>query len=229
MTAAGRKPRRLAVVVDETSGEVFKQRQRVSHVFDGKGYTLEGHGVEVPNFRLNLSGTEWDIIDYMKQHGGSANPVSLNPTRLGAELCSGDTAVKKAIARLVRLNLLLRVGGARSGTYQLNPRRFWEGSGESHMKACLRMDPPPVVADDKAKAAALKAAEKALEAARTASETAAEVAAALPGSKAASSAASTAEDALSSAILAVEAARKLGAKLTAQLRRFVQEQEGVTA
>ncbi|MEZ3182972.1 hypothetical protein KYY02_31230 [Streptomyces pimonensis] len=225
MAASSSKPRRLALVVDEKSGEVFQQRQRVSHVFDGKGYTLEGHGVEVPNFRLNLSGTEWDIIDWMKQHGGSANPVPLNPARLAPELCSGDTAVKKAIARLVRLNLLLRVGGARSGIYQLNPRRFWEGSGESHVKACLRMDPPPVVADDKARTAAIKAAEKALEAARTAAETAAEVAAALPSSKAADSARSTAQDALASAILAVDTARNLGAKLTAELRRFVQEQE----
>lgn len=221
--AATRKARPTLELVDTATGEVVERKPRVRHAFDGKGYTLEGHGVEVPNFSLNLSGTEWDVLDWMKQHGGAANPVQLTPARLAPELCSGDTAVKKAIARLVRLNLLIRVGGSRSGTYQLNPRRFWEGSGEAHVKACLRMDPPPVVPDAKATAAALKAAEKAVEAARTAAETAAEVEAAMPGTKVARSARSAAEDAQSSAMLAVDTAVKLGAKLPLSIRRFVQE------
>ncbi|MDT0432891.1 hypothetical protein [Streptomyces salyersiae] len=202
---------------------MVQQKERVRHAFDGKGYTLEGHGVEVPNYSLNLSGTEWDIIDWMKQRGGCASPVQLAPASLAPELCSGDTAVKKAISRLLRLNLLVRVGGSRSGTYQLNPRRFWEGGGEAHVKACLRMDPPPITPDEKAKTAALKAVQKAVEAALSAAETADQVEAAMPGSKVASSARSAAQNAQASAMLAVDTALKLGTKLPLQIRRFVQE------
>ncbi|MGW2547717.1 hypothetical protein ACWC5I_44325, partial [Kitasatospora sp. NPDC001574] len=152
------RARRKLELVDTETGEVVQRKERIAHAFDGKGYTLEGHGVEVPNFSLNLSGTEWDVVDWMKQHGGSANPVQLIPGRVAPMLCSTENTIKLAVTRLVRLNLLLRIGSARSGTYQLNPRRFWEGSGESHVKACTRLDPPAVTADTKAVAAALKAA-----------------------------------------------------------------------
>lgn len=223
MATPGRRRRPLALV-DTDTGEVVQRKERVRHAFDGKGYTLEGHGVEVPNYSLNLSGTEWDIIDWMKQHNGCASPVQLAPAELAAELCSGDTAIKKGISRLLRLNLLIRIGGARSGTYQLNPRRFWEGGGEAHVKACLHLDPPPITPDAKAQAAALKAAQKAVDAARSAAETAEQIAAAVPtGSKPAATARTTAQTAQASAILAVETALNLGVKLPLQIRRYVQE------
>jgi hypothetical protein len=222
MAATRRAPRRLELV-DTATGEVVERKQRVPHAFDGKGYTLEGHGVEVPNFSLNLSGTEWDVLDWMKQHGGCANPVRLDPADVAPVLCSTPNTVKSAIARLVRLNLMLRIGGPRSGTYQLNPRRFWEGGGEAHVKACARMDPPPVQADVKAQNAALKAAEKAAEIARKAAATAEAVEEAMPGTNTAEAARSTATEATASAILAVETAAKLGAKIPMQLRRLVQE------
>ncbi|MGY3677234.1 hypothetical protein ACVWXU_000857 [Streptomyces sp. TE33382] len=183
MAAPGRRRRPLALV-DTDTGEVVQRKERVRHAFDGKGYILESHGVEVPNYSLNLSGTEWDIIDWMKQHNGCAAPVQLAPVELAAELCSGNTAIKKGISRLLRLNLLIRIGGARSGTYQLNPRRFWEGGGEVHVKACLHLDPPAITPDAKAQAAALKAAQKAVDAARFAAETVDQITAAMPaGSK----------------------------------------------
>jgi hypothetical protein len=210
-------------IVDVANGEVIQRKQRVPHAFDGKGYTLEGHGVEVPNFSLNLSGTEWDILDWMKQHGGCANPVVLDPNKVAPVLCSTPNTVKAGVSRLVKLHLMLRIGGPRSGTYQLNPRRFWEGSGEAHVKACARMDPPAVQGDAKAQNAAIKAAEKAAEIARKAADTADAVEEAMPGTKTAEDARSTATEATASAILAVETAMKLGAKLPMQLRRLFQE------
>ncbi|MEG9551677.1 MarR family transcriptional regulator [Streptomyces baarnensis] len=224
MAAAGRSRRGRLVLVDTTTGEVVERKERVAHAFDGKGYTLEGHGVEVPSYSLNLSGTEWDVIDWMKQHNGCSSPVIVAPEKLAAELCSGDTAIKKAVSRLLRLNLLIRIGGPRSGTYQLNPRRFWEGGGEAHVKAHLLLDPPPITADAKAQAAALKAASKAVDAARSAADAAGQVeATALAGSKPAATARTTAQTAQASAILAAETAIKLGAKLPLQIRRYLQE------
>lgn len=222
MAGTSRAPRRLELI-DTTTGEVVERKARVPHAFDGKGYTLEGHGVEVPNFSLNLSGTEWDVLDWMKQHGGSANPLRMDPARIAPELCSTENTVKASITRLLRINLLIRIGGQRSGTYQLNPRRFWEGSGESHVQACLRLDPPAVTPDAKATAAALKAATKAVDAAQSATEVADEAEQAMPGSKLATTSREAATQAAASAMLAVDIAAKLGAKLPIQLRRFVQE------
>jgi hypothetical protein len=222
MAATRRAPRRLALV-DETTGEVFQRKERVAHSFDGKGYTLEGHGVEIPNFSLNLSGAEWDVLDWMKQHGGCANPVRLDPAKVSPLLCSTPNTVKAAVARLLKLNLMLRIGGPRSGTYQLNPRRFWEGSGEAHVRACARMDPPAVAPDDKALATALKAAQKAADTARDAAEAADEAEQMAPGSKLAQKTRATADSTRASAILAVETAAKLGAQLPVHLRRFIQE------
>ncbi|MFE1335849.1 hypothetical protein [Streptomyces microflavus] len=220
----GRTRKRALALVDTETGEVVQRKERVRHSFDGKGYTLEGHGVEIPSYSLNLSGTEWDIIDWMKQHNGCSSPVILTAAKLAPLLCNGETAIKKAISRLLALNLLVRIGGARSGTYQLNPRRFWEGSGEAHLKACMTMDPPAITPDLKAQTAALKAAQKAVDSARSAAETADQIAAAMPpDSKPAVSARATAQTARASAILAVDTAVKLGAKLPLQIRRYVQE------
>ncbi|WP_411093573.1 hypothetical protein [Streptomyces sp. 049-1] len=222
MAATQRGARRLELV-DLGTGEVVQRKQRVPHAFDGKGYTLEGHGVEVPNYRLNLSGTEWDVLDWMKQQGGCAHPIKLSPAEAAPLLCSTPNTIKAAVARLLKLNLLLRVGGPRSGTYQLNPRRFWEGSGEDHVKACRRMDPPAVVPDAKALASALKAAQKALSTALEAAEAADEAEGVAAGSKLAETSRATAQATHESAILAVETAAQLGVKLPVQLRRFLQE------
>ena len=216
------RKRRLELVDTET-GEVVERRERVPHAFDGKGYTLEGHGVEVPNFALNLSGTEWDLIDWMKQHGGSCGPVLLRPAKVAPEVCSSENTVKSAVARLLRLNLFVRIGGPRSGTYQLNPRRFWEGGGEAHVKACAQMDPPPVTPDAKAQGAALKAAVKAVEASSAAAAVASEAAVALPNSPVTEAANQAAKEAVAAAILAVETAVRVGAKLPVHLRRLAQE------
>ncbi|ASY37080.1 MULTISPECIES: hypothetical protein [unclassified Streptomyces] len=220
--AATRGARRL-VLVDQTTGEVVEKKDRVPHAFDGKGYTLEGHGAEAPNFALSLSGTEWDVLDWMKQHGGCANPVRLEPAEVAPELCSTPNTIKSSVARLTKLNLLLRIGGPRSGTYQLNPRRFWEGSGEAHVRACARLDPPAVSPDPKSLTNALKAAQKATTTAREAAEAAEEAEFTAPGSKLAARTRATADTALASAILAVRTADSLGAQLPLQLRRFLQE------
>lgn len=222
MAGTSKAPRRLELI-DTTTGEVVERKARVPHAFDGKGYTLEGHGTEVPNFSLNLSGTEWDVLDWMKQHGGSANPLRMDPAYIAPRLCSTENTVKAAITRLVRLNLVIRIGGQRSGTYQLNPRRFWEGSGESHLKACLRMDPPAITPDAKATTAALKAATKAVTAANAASAVADEAEQAMPGSNLAIASREAAEQATASAMLAVDIARGLAAKLPIQIRRFLEE------
>ncbi|MFE9783646.1 hypothetical protein ACFYPA_36575 [Streptomyces sp. NPDC005775] len=221
--AGTRKAAPLLELVDLKSGEVVQRKQRVPHAFDGKGYTLEGHGTEVPNFSLNLSGTEWDILDWVKQHGGCANPIRLEPSEVAPLLCSTPNTIKAAVARLVKLNLMLRIGGPRSGTYQLNPRRFWEGSGEAHVKACARMDPPAVTPDAKALATALKAAQKAADTAREAAESADEAEEVAPGSRLAERTRATAAATHASAILAVETAVNLGVQLPMQLRRLLQE------
>ncbi|MFE1610386.1 hypothetical protein ACFW7P_16740 [Streptomyces albidoflavus] len=220
--AATRRARTL-VLVDQATGEVVQKKERVNHAFDGKGYTLEGHGVEVSNFSLNLSGAEWDVLDWMKQHGGCANPVRLEPAEVAPVLCSTPNTIKSSVARLLKLNLLLRIGGPRSGTYQLNPRRFWEGSGEDHVKAFARLDPPAVKPDAKALATALKAAQKAAVTARSAEEAADEAHATAPGSKLAQKTRATADATRASAILAVQTAQNLGAELPLQLRRYLQE------
>ncbi|MER6789505.1 hypothetical protein ABT330_33650 [Streptomyces sp. NPDC000658] len=221
--AATRSAARRLELVDLNSGEVVQRKQRVPHAFDGKGYTLEGHGTEVPNFSLNLSGTEWDVLDWMKQQGGCANPVRLEPADVAPLLCSTPNTIKTSVARLLKLNLMLRIGGPRSGTYQLNPRRFWEGSGEAHVKACARMDPPAVAPDAKALATALKAAQKAADTARDAAEAAEEAEEVAPGSKLAEKTRTTADATRASAILAVQTAGNLGVQLPVQLRRFLQE------
>ncbi len=60
----------------------------------------------------------------------------------------------------MKLNILLKTS-PRSSTYQLNPRRFWEGSGDAQVQACRRLDPPAITPDSKALTAAKKTAEKA--------------------------------------------------------------------
>ncbi|MEU8943559.1 hypothetical protein AB0C97_36825 [Streptomyces goshikiensis] len=224
MAPTRRAPVALALV-DEKAGTVtvLDPKGRVRHSFDGKGYTLEGRGGEVPNYSLNLSGSEWDIIDWMKQHGGCATPVRLDPIEVAPVLCSTPNTVKAGVARLLKLNVVIRIGGPRSGTYQLNPRRFWEGSGESHVKACARLDPPPVTPDTKALATALKAAQKAADTARDAAEAAEEAETIAPGTKLAEKTRTTATATHASAILAVETAANLGVQLPMQLRRLLQE------
>ncbi|NEE25429.1 hypothetical protein G3M53_08105 [Streptomyces sp. SID7982] len=222
--AAARRGRTL-VVVDEATGEVVekKREERVNHAFDGKGFTLEGHGAEISNYALNLSGTEWDVIDWMKQGGGCAHPVRLDPVDVAPVLCSSPNTIKSSVARLLKLHILLRIGGPRSATYQLNPRRFWEGSGQDHVKAFARLDPPAIKPDAKALATALKAAQKATSTAREAEEAAHEAQEAAPGSKLATKTRATADATRASALLALQTAHNLGAELPLHLRRYLQE------
>jgi hypothetical protein len=60
------------------------------------------------------------------------------------EILASTTTVKVALARLVGLNILLKTS-PRSGTYQLNPRRFWEGSSAAQSAACRQVNAPPTV------------------------------------------------------------------------------------
>lgn len=221
--ATTRKARRLELL-DTTTGELVQRKERVPHAFDGGGYTLEGRSITTPNFRLSLSGTEWDLLDWMKQNGGSATPLPMPPALIAPQLYSTENTIKAALARLVRLNLVLRIGGPRSGTYQLNPRRYWEGGGEAQVQACARLDPPPVTPDAKASAAALKAAHKAAEAARSAEDVATEVEQTMPDTSVARATRDVATQTAASAKLAAQTAAQLGAKLPMQLRRLLEEE-----
>ncbi|MFE5588407.1 hypothetical protein [Kitasatospora sp. NPDC056531] len=66
---------------------------------------------------------------------------------MAPDIFASTTTVKVALARLVGLNILLKTG-PRSGTYQLNPRRFWEGNKASQSAACRQLNAPPITPDE---------------------------------------------------------------------------------
>ncbi|MDJ0346699.1 helix-turn-helix domain-containing protein [Streptomyces sp. H10-C2] len=132
------------------SGEVMTPRPRTPHAFDGKGYTLESIGSEVPLYALGLTGTQWALLDWVREHGGASAPVRLKPADVAPEIHSTEGTVKSSLSRLVALNLLLKTS-PRSAAYQLTPRRYWEGSGSTQVTACRRIDPPAVAPDAKAR------------------------------------------------------------------------------
>ncbi|MER6365915.1 GIY-YIG nuclease family protein [Kitasatospora sp. NPDC001527] len=100
---------------------------------------------------LALTGGEWAMIDWIREHGGARSAIRVAPEVVAPDILASTTTVKVALARLVRLNILLKTG-PRSGAYQLNPRRFWEGSGAAQSAACRRVNAPPIAADEKARA-----------------------------------------------------------------------------
>lgn len=112
-----------------------------------------------PLHTLALTGAEWATIDWLRSHGGAGAAVRASPAAVAEDIHATETTAKTALARLVKLNTLLKTS-PRSQTYQLNPRRFWEGSGDAQVQACRRLDPPPIKPDAKALTAAKKAADK---------------------------------------------------------------------
>ncbi|WP_051838753.1 GIY-YIG nuclease family protein [Streptomyces sp. NRRL WC-3742] len=99
---------------------------------------------------LALTGGEWATIDWIREHGGAQSAIRVAPEVVAPDILASTTTVKVALARLVGLNILLKTG-PRSGAYQLNPRRFWEGNGTALSAACRRMNAPPIAADEKAR------------------------------------------------------------------------------
>lgn len=140
---------RRFTVIDHATGEVADQTPRTPHQFDGRGYSMAAMGAEVPLYKLGLSGTEWSVLDWAREHGAAAGPIKIDPKAVGPEVGATATTAKTALARLVKLGLLLKPS-PRSGSYQLTPRRFWEGSGYMQLRACQRLDPPRVIMDEKA-------------------------------------------------------------------------------
>ncbi|MEU8926596.1 GIY-YIG nuclease family protein [Kitasatospora sp. NPDC048545] len=103
-----------------------------------------------PLHTLALTGAEWAVIDWIREHGGAQSPIRVAPEDVAPDILASTTTVKMALARLVRLRILLKTG-PRSGAYQLNPRRFWEGSVVTQAAACRRVNAPPITVDDKAR------------------------------------------------------------------------------
>jgi hypothetical protein len=148
-------------LVDFDTGEVMPPpRQRTPHTLDGGSYTLAAYTDDAPLYALALSGAEWAVIDWVRSHGGAAAAVKVVPAEVGTQIHTTETTAKTSLARLVKLHILLKTS-PRSSTYQLNPRRFWEGSGDAQVQACRRLDPPAITPDAKALAAAVKAAGRA--------------------------------------------------------------------
>jgi hypothetical protein len=103
-----------------------------------------------PLHTLALTGGEWATIDWIREHGGAQTPIRVAPDVVAPEILASTTTVKVALARLVGLNILLKTS-PRSGTYQLNPRRFWEGSSAAQSAACRQVNAPPIAPDEKAR------------------------------------------------------------------------------
>ncbi|MEU6331559.1 MarR family transcriptional regulator [Streptomyces sp. NPDC047049] len=147
--SAGR--RQSLALVNMNSGEVVTPRPRTPHNFDGKGYTLESYGSETPLYAMGLTGAQWAILDWIREHGGASAPVRVKPAEVAPEVNLTEGTVKVSLAGLVEHNLLLKTS-PRSAAYQLTPRRYWEGSGSSQVTACRRLDPPSVQPSAQAKA-----------------------------------------------------------------------------
>ncbi|MFD7731904.1 MarR family transcriptional regulator [Kitasatospora phosalacinea] len=148
----------IALVNLDTGTVLPAPKARTPHTMDGS-YTLNAYTDDAPLYALALSGAEWATIDWVRSNGGAGAAVKVTPAAVAEDIHATETTAKTALARLVKLNILLKTS-PRSQTYQLNPRRFWEGSGEAQVQACRRLDPPPIAPDAKALAAAKKAAAK---------------------------------------------------------------------
>ncbi|MFG2877457.1 MarR family transcriptional regulator [Streptomyces sp. NPDC048337] len=145
--AAGKS--RGLVLVDQATGEVVIPTPRTPHQFEGKGYTMQSKGAEVPLYRLGLTAAEWAILDWFKENGGAAGMVAVKPGELGEDIGSNESTAKRSLTRLVRIGLLVKAS-PRAGAYQLNPIRYWEGGGSAQLAACRRIDPPRIAPDAKA-------------------------------------------------------------------------------
>ncbi|MFB7672299.1 GIY-YIG nuclease family protein [Kitasatospora purpeofusca] len=99
-----------------------------------------------PLHTLALTGGEWATIDWAHAHGAAKAPIRLAPDNVARDILAGPTTVKMSLARLVRLCILIKTSPS---TYQLNPRRFWDGSREAQNAACRRLDAPSIRADGK--------------------------------------------------------------------------------
>ncbi len=148
----------IALVNLDTGALLPVPKSRTPHTMDGS-YTLNAYTDDVPLYALALSGAEWATIDWVRSRGGAGAAVRVSPAAVAADIHTTVTTAKNALARLVKLNVLLKTS-PRSQVYQLNPRRFWEGSGDAQVQACRRLDPPAIVPDAKAVTAARKAAAK---------------------------------------------------------------------
>ncbi|MFI5534534.1 MarR family transcriptional regulator [Kitasatospora sp. NPDC051853] len=148
----------IALVNLDTGAVLPPPKARTPHTMDGS-YTLNAYTDDAALYTLALSGAEWATIDWVRSHGGAGAAVKVTPAAVAEDIHATETTAKTALARLVKLNILLKTS-PRSQTYQLNPRRFWEGSGDAQVQACRRLDPPPITPDAKAVAAAKKAAAK---------------------------------------------------------------------
>ncbi|MEU3399467.1 winged helix-turn-helix domain-containing protein [Streptomyces filamentosus] len=143
--------KRRLVLVDEETGEVVDPKPRVPHDFEGRGYTLQSIGAEVPLYKLKLAGTEWDTLEWLREHGGANSYVRTTPKDLAEEINANESTCKKALSRLTSLGLLLKPS-PRAAAYQLTPLRYWEGAGSTQVTATKRLAPPRIAPDDKAKA-----------------------------------------------------------------------------
>ncbi|MFF5783210.1 MarR family transcriptional regulator [Streptomyces virginiae] len=146
-TRRGRRENVALVNLD--TGEAVAARPRTPHQFDGKGYTLQSIGSEVPLYSLGLAAAEWAILEWLREHGAAAGYVSVTPEELAEDIGANESTCRKAVARLVKLGLVVKPS-ARGAAYQLNPLRYWEGAGSTQVNACRRIAPPRVTPDDKA-------------------------------------------------------------------------------
>lgn len=145
------------VLVNRRTRTFTEARPKTPHQFDGRGYTLSAKGGEVKLWMLDLTAVEWATIEWFKDSDGAHSPVRLRPERLAADLRTTPTTAKTALARLVKLGLLVKPS-PRAGAYQLNPRAFWEGAGSTQANACVRLSPPRVKPDERALAHVAKPA-----------------------------------------------------------------------
>ncbi|MFF2571192.1 MarR family transcriptional regulator [Streptomyces sp. NPDC058084] len=138
------------MLVDEETGEVVEPKPRVPHDFEGKGYTLQSFGSEVPLYALNLTGAEWDTLEWIREHGGASAFVRVTPKSLAEDITANESTCKKALSRLSGLGLLLKPS-PRAAAYQLTPLRYWEGAGSTQVTTTKRLAPPRIAPDDKVK------------------------------------------------------------------------------
>ncbi|PBC72406.1 hypothetical protein BX261_7280 [Streptomyces sp. 2321.6] len=155
--------RRRLALVDQDTGEVVEPKPRTPHQFDGRGYTLQSKGDEVPLYSLKLTAAEWAAIDWLREHDAAHAYVKVTPEELAKDILSNPTTARKALARLVKLKLVLKPS-PRASAYQLTPRRYWEGAGSTQATASKRLAPPRITPDEKAVA---RAAQKAAAAERS--------------------------------------------------------------
>ncbi|MFB7649434.1 MarR family transcriptional regulator [Streptomyces sp. NPDC056084] len=139
------------MLVDAETGEVVDPKPRVAHDFEGNGFTMQSIGAETPLYKLNLTGAEWDTLDYLRENGGANAYIRLTPASLAKEISANESTCKKSLSRLVGLGILLKPS-PRAAAYQLTPLRYWEGAGSTQVTATKRLAPPRIAPDNKAKA-----------------------------------------------------------------------------